>query len=92
MSAGIVTRGIVTDAGGNFIYSGNPAHSGQVLTMWLTGLGAATKNVATGYTESTLQPKVWFLNMPIQSGSTVITNLLPSQKVTVLFAGPSVDG
>jgi hypothetical protein len=91
MSAGIVTRGIVTDAGGNFIYSGNPAHSGQALIMWLTGLGAAAKNVATGYTESILRPEIWLLNMPIRSGSTVIANLLASQKATTLFAGPTAD-
>jgi uncharacterized protein (TIGR03437 family) len=63
MSAGIVTRGIVTDAGGNLIYSGNPAHTGQALIMWLTGLGAAAKNAATGYTESILRPEIWLLNL-----------------------------
>jgi uncharacterized protein (TIGR03437 family) len=84
-----VTRGIVTDLGGKLISSANPARSGQMLTLWLTGLGAASKNVTTGYTESVLQPELWLLNSPIKNGSTVIPNILDSQKAALLFAGPS---
>jgi uncharacterized protein (TIGR03437 family) len=85
-----LTRGIVTDASGNLITSANPAHSGQTLTVWLTGLGAATKDPNTGYTESTIRPELWLLNSPINKNSyTVIQNVLPSVQTTVLFAGPS---
>lgn len=85
-----LTRGIVTDGSGNLMTSANPAHSGQILTVWLTGLGIATANPVTGYLESTIQPELWLLNSPIIENSyTVIQNVLPSQQTTVLFAGPS---
>ncbi len=88
-SSSFLVRGIVTDPSGNLINSANPAHSGQALTLWLTGLGAAAKNPTTGYTESVLQPELWLLNSPINKGATVIPNILASQETTVLFAGPS---
>lgn len=86
---GFITRGIVTDASGNLISSGNPAHSGQVLTVWLTGLGTAAMNLTTGYAESVLRPELWLLNSPMKNGSAVIQNILASQQATLLFAGPS---
>jgi uncharacterized protein (TIGR03437 family) len=87
----LVVRGIVTDQSGNLINASNPAHSGELLTVWLTGLGTAAKDPTTGYTESVLRPELWLLNSPIKNGSTVIQNILSSQQGTLLFAGPSSD-
>ena len=74
---------IAQDVSFNLINAQNPAHAGDVITLYLTGMGATTPSVATG----TLAP-----------GSPLVTTAVPPQvsidtaSADILFSGLTPGG
>jgi uncharacterized protein (TIGR03437 family) len=77
-------QGIITDASGNPIVPSNPAHAGDVVVIYCTGLGAVTPSIGDGQPT----PPAYFM---VQNPVTVT---MGGQNATVQFAGltPGFNG
>jgi hypothetical protein len=75
--------GAMTDAKGNLITSQNPMHPGQLITLWVTGVGGLSRNSASGLLQQTNPTKVSF-------GVSQIGGFdVPSLSQTPIWAGES---
>jgi uncharacterized protein (TIGR03437 family) len=78
-------QGIITDAKGNLVGPSNPAHTGDPVVIYCTGLGAVTPGVSDG----AVTP-----SSPVSQVQTPVTVMIGEQPASVLFAGltPTVNG
>jgi uncharacterized protein (TIGR03437 family) len=79
------TLGIVTDAAGNLIGPGNPAHAGDVVVIYCAGLGVVAPAVGDG----AVTP-----NAPLSKTQNAVAVTVGGQNAAVQFAGltPGFNG
>jgi uncharacterized protein (TIGR03437 family) len=77
-------QGIITDASGSPIGPSNPAHAGDVVVIYCTGLGAVTPSIGDG---QPTPPAYYTVQNPV-------TVMMGGQNASVLFAGltPGFNG